>query len=128
WDIKLDMLTARNDPFTARLTHVEGKKLEQFDLNNESSAHKVAAQLGDKQYYITNIETKQSRRNPQPPFTTSSLQQEASRKLGFGAKRTMMVAQKLYEGVDIGGETVGLITYMRTDGVTVAQEAIHATR
>lgn len=128
WDIKLDMLTARQDPFTARLTHVDGKKLDQFDLNNESSATKVAANLKDKQYRITNVEKKQSKRNPQPPFTTSSLQQEASRKLGFGAKKTMMVAQKLYEGVDIGGETVGLITYMRTDGVTVSQEAIQATR
>lgn len=128
WDIKLDMLTERKESFTARLTHVDGKKLDQFDLNDEASATKVAAQLEGKKYSITAIETKQAKRNPQPPFTTSSLQQEASRKLGFGAKRTMMVAQKLYEGIDIGGETVGLITYMRTDGVTVSQDAINATR
>lgn len=128
WDIKLDMLTERKEAFVARLTHVEGKKLEQFDLPNEKSATDIAAQLEKKHYHITDIETKQARRNPQPPFTTSSMQQEASRKLGFGAKRTMMVAQKLYEGIEIGGETVGLITYMRTDGVTVSQEAISATR
>src|SRR6202021_113492 len=74
------------------------------------------------------IEPKQVRRHPYPPFTTSTLQQDASRKLGFSAKKTMQLAQKLYEGFDIGGETVGLITYMRTDGVTVAQEAILAAR
>jgi DNA topoisomerase-1 len=128
WDIKLDMLTQKQEAFSARLTHVNGKKLEQFDLHEEKPTHAIAKELENKQYSITQIDTKQSRRNPQPPFTTSSMQQEASRKLGFGAKRTMMAAQKLYEGVDIGGETVGLITYMRTDGVTVAQEAILATR
>ncbi|MCD6036028.1 MAG: topA [Rickettsiales bacterium] len=128
WDIKLDLLNKEKAPFTARLTHVEGKKLDQFDLNNEASATAIAAALKTRQYRVTEVEKKQAQRNPYAPFTTSSLQQEAARKLGFGAKRTMTLAQKLYEGVDIGGETVGLITYMRTDGVTVAQEAIDATR
>src|SRR5262249_19232073 len=77
---------------------------------------------------VATIEAKPARRNPPPPFTTSTLQQEASRKLGFAPAHTMRIAQRLYEGVDIGGETVGLITYMRTDGVQIADEAIAATR
>jgi DNA topoisomerase-1 len=74
------------------------------------------------------VEKKPARRSPPPPFTTSTLQQEASRKLGFNAQRTMQAAQKLYEGIDIGGETVGLITYMRTDGVQTAPEALDEAR
>src|SRR5437660_4515023 len=74
------------------------------------------------------VEARPARRNPPPPFTTSTLQQEASRKLGFAPAHTMRIAQRLYEGVDIGGETVGFITYMRTDGVQIAEEAIVATR
>ena len=79
-------------------------------------------------FTVASVEAKPTKRNPGPPFTTSTLQQEASRKLGFSAARTMQVAQRLYEGVDIGGETVGLITYMRTDGVQMAPEAIDAAR
>ncbi|MEK7244889.1 MAG: type I DNA topoisomerase, partial [Pseudomonadota bacterium] len=79
-------------------------------------------------FSVATVERKQQRRNPLPPFITSTLQQESSRKLGFGAKRTMQVAQALYEGVSLGGETVGLITYMRTDGVQMANEAVHACR
>lgn len=128
WDIKLDMLTENAKPFSAKVTHLKGNKLEQFDITKEKEAHDIVEELKKRSYHIVSIEKKQSRRNPYPPFTTSSLQQEASRKLGFGAKKTMMVAQKLYEGVDIGGETFGLITYMRTDGVTVSDEALFATR
>ena len=84
--------------------------------------------LENAKFTVTSVEAKPARRNPPPPFTTSTLQQEASRKLGFGATRTMKLAQKLYEGVDIGGETVGLITYMRTDGVDMAPEAIQDAR
>jgi DNA topoisomerase-1 len=128
WDIKLLLKTSKKQDFYARITQINGKKLEQFDVVTESAAGDIVKILQGKSYSVASIEKKQSRRNPQPPFTTSSLQQEASRKLGFGAKRTMQVAQKLYEGINLGGETVGLITYMRTDGVTVAQEAINATR
>ncbi len=128
WDIKLDLKTPKLADFHAKITHIDGKKLDQFDIITESAAGDITKKLEGKSYKVVSVEKKQSRRNPQPPFTTSSLQQEASRKLGFGAKRTMSVAQKLYEGIELGGETVGLITYMRTDGVTVAQEAVNATR
>lgn len=128
WDIKLDMLSAKNVPFQARLYAVEGKKLEKFSIPNEARAKEITARLEGRNCRIVKIEEKQARRNPYPPFTTSTLQQEASRKLGFGAKKTMQIAQKLYEGVDLGGETVGLITYMRTDGVQVAPEAIASAR
>ncbi len=128
WDIKLALQTPNNKAFIARITHVSGNKLGQFDIVNENAAGDIVKILETKDYTVKKIEKKQSRRNPQPPFTTSSLQQEASRKLGFGAKKTMQIAQKLYEGIDLGGETVGLITYMRTDGVTVAKEALDATR
>lgn len=128
WDIKLDLKTALGADFTAKLTQYNGKKLEQFDIVAEKSAGDIVKILKAKNYSVASVEKKQSTRNPYAPFTTSSLQQEASRKLGFGAKKTMQVAQKLYEGVELGGETVGLITYMRTDGVTVSQEAITATR
>ncbi len=79
-------------------------------------------------FKIASVEKKRTKRNPQPPFTTSTLQQEAARKLGFGTSQTMRVAQRLYEGVEIDGETVGLITYMRTDSVTLSQEAITGCR
>jgi DNA topoisomerase-1 len=128
WDIKLDLKTALNADLTVKLTHYNGKKLEQFDIIKESQAGDIVKLLASKNYSVASIEKKQSMRNPYAPFTTSTLQQEASRKLGFGAKKTMQVAQKLYEGVDLGGESVGLITYMRTDGVTVSQDAITATR
>ena len=82
----------------------------------------AAVEAGE--FTVAEVDKKRVRRNPQPPFTTSTLQQEASRKLGFGATRTMQLAQRLYEGMEIDGETVGLITYMRTDGVQLSQEAI----
>lgn len=128
WDIKLDLKTILGADFTAKLTQYNGKKLEQFDIITEQAAGDIVSVLKSKNYSVASVEKKQSSRNPYAPFTTSTLQQEASRKLGFGAKKTMMVAQKLYEGVDLGGESVGLITYMRTDGVTVSQDAINATR
>lgn len=128
WDIKLDLKTILGADFTAKLTQYNGKKLEQFDIVTEKAAGDIVSLLKGKNYSVASVEKKQSSRNPYAPFTTSTLQQEASRKLGFGAKKTMMVAQKLYEGVDLGGDSVGLITYMRTDGVTVSQDAIAATR
>src|SRR5690242_17791040 len=129
WSIEVDFLTRGGDRFTARLTHLNGQKLDKFDLANEQQARAAAdAILKHIDYAVAAVEKKQIRRNPPPPFTTSTLQQEASRKLGLGASRTMRTAQRLYEGVDIGGETVGLITYMRTDGVSMSSEAIAAAR
>src|SRR5690348_583572 len=129
WSVEVEFANAAGERFTARLTHLNGKKLERYDLPNEAAAREAADAIARATgFAVTEIERKQVRRNPPPPFTTSTLQQEASRKLGMGATRTMRVAQKLYEGVDIGGETVGLITYMRTDGVQLSNEAIGQVR
>ena len=128
WGVSAELQTIRADKFTAKLTHFNGKKLTKFDLNNETVAKQAEEAVRQGVFSVGNVERKQTKRNPAPAFTTSTLQQEASRKLGFGAKKTMQLAQGLYEGVDIGGETVGLITYMRTDSVALSQEAITATR
>jgi DNA topoisomerase-1 len=128
WTVEAAFRTPTGVPFTARLTHLEGKKLDQFDLPNEAAAHHAKMLVEGGSYTVSSVEKKRVRRNPPPPFTTSTLQQESSRKLGFGAQATMRLAQQLYEGVDIGGETVGLITYMRTDGVQMAREAIMGIR
>ena len=127
WTVEADV-TAGSDPFLARLVKHDGKRLTKFDLGNEASALAARAAVEQATFKVAAVEKKPGQRSPAPPFTTSTLQQEASRKLGFSAQRTMQAAQKLYEGVDIGGETVGLITYMRTDGVQVAPEAIDETR
>jgi len=128
WSVEADFLTPRDERITANLVRLDGVKLDKLDLKDEASARAAETKVKAAQYHVAGIERKQTRRNPWPPFTTSTLQQEASRKLGFTAKHTMQVAQRLYEGVDIGGETVGLITYMRTDAVNMAGEAIAATR
>jgi DNA topoisomerase-1 len=127
WTVDADV-AAGSDPFLARLVKHDRKRLTKFDLNSEALAHVARAAVESGAFTVTAVEKKPAKRSPAPPFTTSTLQQEASRKLGFSAQRTMQAAQKLYEGVDIGGETVGLITYMRTDGVQVAQEAIVEAR
>ena len=128
WTVEGRFLTPASAPFTARLTHLEGKRLEQFDLPDEAAAMRAKAAVEAGAFAVLSVEKKRVRRNPPPPFTTSTLQQEASRKLGFGAQLTMRTAQQLYEGVDIQGDTVGLITYMRTDGVQMAREAMFAIR
>ena len=124
WSIEAD-LNADSPPFTARLVKHAGKRVQRLDIKDEAtaSAARAAIQAGD--FTINSIEKKPVRRNPAPPFTTSTLQQEAARKLGFTAQRTMQAAQKLYEGVD---ETGGLITYMRTDGVSVSPEGLAQAR
>ncbi|MEM8988048.1 MAG: type I DNA topoisomerase, partial [Pseudomonadota bacterium] len=114
--------------FQTRLTLLDGEKVEKFTLNNEAKATDAKAKVEAATFTIGSVEAKPAKRNPPPPFTTSTLQQEAARKLGFNASRTMRTAQRLYEGIDIGGETAGLITYMRTDGVDMAPEAVHQTR
>ena len=127
WTVEADV-SAGGDPFLARLTKHQGKKLTKFDLGNETSAFAARDAVKAATFTIAAVEKKPARRSPPPPFTTSTLQQEASRKLGFNAQRTMQAAQRLYEGIDIGGETVGLITYMRTDGVQTAPEALDEAR
>jgi DNA topoisomerase I len=121
WTIEVEFETAKGERFTARLTHLDGKKLDKFDLDSEAKARDAADRIANAaSFAVTSVEKKQVRRHPGPPFTTSTLQQEASRKLGFGASRTMRVAQRLYED--------GYITYMRTDGVTLANEAVAGAR
>ncbi|MEJ0063493.1 MAG: type I DNA topoisomerase [Alphaproteobacteria bacterium] len=128
WTVEAGFLTAANAAFTAKLTHLQGKKLDKFALKSEPEATAAVAFLNQLSWRVGKVEKKQIRRNPYPPFTTSTLQQEASRQLGLGASRTMRMAQDLYEGIELGGETVGLITYMRTDGVTLSKEAIDSAR
>ena len=130
WTIESDLST-QGQNFSAKLTHFKGEKLDQFTIGEENAAAEVEAELlkqAQGRYLVTAVDKKQRKRNPSPPFTTSTLQQEASRKLGFTAQRTMRTAQQLYEGVDIGGETVGLISYMRTDSVNLAKEAVEEIR
>ena len=131
WTIESD-LAAQGKDFVARLTHFNGEKLEQFSIDNGTRAAEIDTALlaaAQGRLVVLSVEKKQRRRNPAPPFTTSTLQQEASRKLGFSAQRTMRTAQQLYEGVDLGhGEIVGLISYMRTDAVNLANEAVTEIR
>ncbi|MBC7666879.1 MAG: type I DNA topoisomerase, partial [Gemmatimonadaceae bacterium] len=124
WSIEAD-LAADSPPFTTRLVKHEGKRIQRLDIPSESVAFAARDAIKAGEFTIRSIEKKPVRRFPSPPFTTSTLQQEASRKLGFDAQRTMRAAQKLYEGVD---ETGGLITYMRTDGVSVEPEGIAEAR
>src|SRR5262249_9964442 len=129
WSIEVEFRTPAGQSFWARLTHLDGKRLDKVALGNEAAAGEAAEKIARPAgFAVPEVEKKQARRPPQPPFPPSPLQQEASRKLGFGASRTMSLAQRLYEGVDVGGETVGLITYMRTDGVSLSDEAIAAAR
>jgi DNA topoisomerase-1 len=130
WTIEAD-LSAKKAKFASRLTHFQGKKLDQFSIENAERAGEVESLLTEQArgaLTVAAVEKKQRRRNPAPPFTTSTLQQEASRKLGFSAQRTMRIAQQLYEGVEIDGESIGLITYMRTDAVNLANEAVNELR
>ncbi|MDA8603376.1 type I DNA topoisomerase [Alphaproteobacteria bacterium] len=129
WDVIATLNDGKSQQVAARLTHLDGKKLTKFSLGNETDATAAKNVVeGAAALRVLEIEQKQRKQNPAPPFTTSTMQQEASRKLGFSAAHTMRVAQKLYEGMDIDGETVGLITYMRTDGVQLSKEALDSAR
>jgi DNA topoisomerase-1 len=128
WTIIAELATGKNEAFQARLFSADGKKLDKFDIGDAATAERLKAALEGGRFVVSNIESKSQRRNPAAPFTTSTLQQEASRKLGFSPRHTMQLAQRLYEGVDLGGESEGLITYMRTDGVQIVPEAIAAAR
>ncbi len=128
WTILADFLGNEKRQLQARLTHLGEKKLAKLTIGDEKSAKQAVKEIEKHKYKVADVAKKQVKRNPTPPFTTSTLQQEAARKLGFSAKRTMRLAQQLYEGISINGETTGLITYMRTDSVQVAPEALDSNR
>ncbi len=128
WSIAAHLKTKAGAPFVARLVGADGQKISRLDVGSAREAEAFRVALEAAEFTVAHIEAKPAKRHPPPPFTTSTLQQEASRKLGFAPARTMQLAQRLYEGVEIDGETVGLITYMRTDGVDIAPEAIAAAR
>lgn len=130
WTVEADVQSDEHG-FTAKLTQLKNEKVSQFTITDEATAKQAESDLATAakgKLHIVKVEKKKRKRNPTAPFTTSTLQQEASRKLGFTTRKTMSVAQQLYEGIDIGGEAVGLITYMRTDSVTLAQEALEEIR
>ncbi|HVZ04575.1 type I DNA topoisomerase [Hyphomicrobium sp.] len=128
WTIEALLTTAEGDDVKSRLVAIDGSALKKLDIKDEATATAIKSALEGRDFRVVSIEKKAAKRNPYPPFTTSTLQMDASRKLGFSAKQTMQIAQRLYEGVDIGGETVGLITYMRTDGVQIVPEAVSQIR
>jgi len=130
WTIEAEV-SSDKQAFNAKLTQLDGEKLSQFSIDNETLAKQAERDLATAakgKLRIGKVEKKKRKRNPAAPFTTSTMQQEAARKLGFTAKKTMSIAQQLYEGIDIGGETVGLISYMRTDSVNLAGEALDEIR
>jgi DNA topoisomerase-1 len=124
WSIVAKLATPRNEVFEARLVGADGQKIQRLDIGSGAEAEAFTRDLEVATFKIASVEAKPARRNPPPPFTTSTMQQEASRKLGFAPAITMRLAQRLYEGVELDGETTGLITYMRTDGIDMAPEAI----
>jgi DNA topoisomerase I len=128
WSLVATLATPRNDTFEARLVGADGKKIQRLDIGSGAEAEELKKAIEAANFTVTSVEAKPARRNPSAPFTTSTLQQEASRKLGYAPAHTMRIAQRLYEGINIGGETTGLITYMRTDGVQMAAEAITQAR
>lgn len=128
WSVSADFTTQNGDKLPTRLTLLEGGKVEKFTLTNEAEAMAAKDAIESGRFKVNRIESKPGQRNPSAPFTTSTLQQEAARKLGFNAKRTMQIAQLLYQGIEIDGEATGLITYMRTDGTQIAPEAVTETR
>jgi len=128
WSINANLETGNKDKISARISAIDSKTLKPHDIENEASAFEIKNAVKGQPFSVGQIKKKAVKRNPYAPFTTSTLQQDASYKLGFAAKRTMQIAQRLYEGIDIGGETVGLITYMRTDGVQIVPEAVQEVR
>ena len=128
WSLVATLVTPRGDAFEARLVGADGQKIQRLDIGSGTEAENFKQALEAANFTVTSVEAKPARRNPQAPFTTSTLQQEASRKYGFAPAHTMRIAQRLYEGIDIGGETTGLITYMRTDGVQIDASAITQAR
>ncbi len=128
WTLNLNFLTKENININTSITQLDDKKIEKFSFKNKDDINKSLDVIKNKKYNITDITSKIHTRKPSGPFTTSTLQQTSSSKLGFGASRTMQIAQRLYQGIDIDGETVGLITYMRTDGTNISKDAVDTFR
>ena len=124
WTLNVIFSNAKDIKITSSTFQLEGNKIEKFSFKNKEEINKAIEKIKSKNYEITDISSKIYTRNPSGPFTTSTLQQSASSKLGFGASRTMQIAQRLYQGIDIDGDTKGLITYMRTDGTNISKDAV----
>ena len=124
WTINVNFITSSKNILTSSISELNGEKIEKFSFRNKEDINNAISKIKEKKYSIKDITSKIYTRNPSGPFTTSTLQQSASSKLGFGASRTMQIAQRLYQGIEIDGDTKGLITYMRTDGTNISKEAI----
>ncbi len=124
WTLQIDFKTVKGDILNSNVIKINNNKIDKFYFKNKNEINRAIDEIKTKKYEITDIDSKIYTRNPMGPFTTSMLQQTASSKLGFGASRTMQIAQRLYQGIDIDGDTVGLITYMRTDGTNISKDAI----
>ena len=128
WTLSVEFTDNKNQKITSSISQLNGNKIEKFSFKNKDEINKAISSIKDKNFNITDISSKVINRNPSGPFTTSTLQQTASSRLGFGASRTMQIAQKLYQGIDIEGETIGLITYIRTDGTNLSADAVSTFR
>ena len=128
WTLSIKFADTANQNFTASISQLDNNKIEKFSFRNKEEINKAISSINKKKFSITDISSKIVNRNPSGPFTTSTLQQTASSRLGFGASRTMQIAQKLYQGIEIEGETIGLITYMRTDGTNLSKDAVTSFR
>ena len=128
WTLNVIFEDKNKSKITSNLNQLNGKKIEKFTFKSKDDVNKAINEIKKKEYQISDISSKIYTRNPSGPFTTSTLQQTASSKLGFGASRTMQIAQRLYQGIDIEGDTIGLITYMRTDGTNISKDAIETFR
>jgi len=128
WTLSIKFADTANKNFTASISQLDNNKIEKFSFRNKEEINKAISSINKKKFSITDISSKIVNRNPSGPFTTSTLQQTASSRLGFGASRTMQIAQKLYQGIEMEGETIGLITYMRTDGTNLSKDAVTSFR
>ena len=128
WTLTVNFLDTDKNRITASIVQIDDQKIEKFSFRNKSEIENAISKINEKKFHITDISSKIVNRNPSGPFTTSTLQQVASGRLGFGTSRTMQIAQKLYQGIDVEGETIGLITYMRTDGTNLSADAISSFR
>ena len=128
WTLSIKFADTANQNFTASISQLDNNKIEKFSFRNKEEINKAISSINKKKFSITDISSKIVNRNPSGPFTTSTLQQTASSRLGFGASRTMQIAQKLYQGIEMEGETIGLITYMRTDGTNLSKDAVTSFR
>jgi len=128
WSIGLNFTNKNNEIIPSKLIFIDDKKVEKFSFTNNDLTQKATKEISNKEYFISDLTSQVFKRNPLAPFTTSTLQQVSSSRCGFGASRTMQIAQKLYQGIDIEGDTIGLITYMRTDGTQISKDAISSFR